>query len=441
LGIWAVKGTIALRNILLGVETVLSILYCYRFFKTNTQKIPLKNWIPIIMVGMMFCWVIFHYLFLSKYPDIQLLELKTTWFRSVLASIVGLGTGIAILRRPNSFSLLWLGIVTSFLYLITQNIFLRMSENQINVYEYADYIYRGKINAVLMGIILLSGLLGGTLDRFKKLNFSQKCFLLFLCAQAFFLVLYAYVYVLNTRNGIGLIFILVGIFSFNALTFMTQAGIRNLEFRRIAPIIFLVLLLITLLGVFSKQQTKINSGWSSMIDDVIVASQIHSVPNWQNINAMGYPTHQSGDKVKENTYERVAWGVAGATIFIPQNPFGIGVLKGVFGKILMEYNPEADIRTRSTHSAWIDLTLAYGFPSLLFLFGSLLFILILSYSINRQFRYMPALLSSQIIFAYLVGELSSQHSIEILVFFIAILTTLLFPEPLDQSLRQNKGSV
>lgn len=106
LGIWAVKGTIALRNILLGVETVLSIYYCYRFFKTNTQKIPRKNYIPIIMLGLMFCWVIFHYCFLSRFPDIQIHELKSTWFRSVLASIVGFGTAVAILRRPNTLNFL-----------------------------------------------------------------------------------------------------------------------------------------------------------------------------------------------------------------------------------------------------------------------------------------------------------------------------------------------
>lgn len=106
LGIWAVKGTIALRNILLGVETVLSILYCYQFFKTNTQKIPFKNWVPIIMVGMMFCWVIFHYFFLSRFPEIQLHELKSTWLRTLLVTIVGFGTRLALLRRPNAVKFL-----------------------------------------------------------------------------------------------------------------------------------------------------------------------------------------------------------------------------------------------------------------------------------------------------------------------------------------------
>ena len=96
LGIWAVKGTIALRNILLGIGTPISLLYCYQYFKFNQQKIPSKNFSPMILIGLMFCWVIFHYLFLSRFPEIQLQELRSTWLRTFLAAIVGFGTGLEI---------------------------------------------------------------------------------------------------------------------------------------------------------------------------------------------------------------------------------------------------------------------------------------------------------------------------------------------------------
>jgi TusA-related sulfurtransferase len=70
----------------------------------------------------MFCWVIFHYLFLSRFPEIQLHELKSTWLRALLATIVGFGTGLALLRRPNAVNFLWLGILISFAYLFYQYI-------------------------------------------------------------------------------------------------------------------------------------------------------------------------------------------------------------------------------------------------------------------------------------------------------------------------------
>ena len=92
LGIWAVKGTIALRNSLLGIETVLSTIYCIRFFKVDKQKPPLKNWTPLILLGLMFCWVIFHYFFLTRFPEQQFHELTSTWLRSFLAVVVGVGT-------------------------------------------------------------------------------------------------------------------------------------------------------------------------------------------------------------------------------------------------------------------------------------------------------------------------------------------------------------
>jgi hypothetical protein len=106
LGIWAVKGTIALRNILLGIGTPISLYYCYQYFKLIKEKISLKNYIPVIMLGLMFCRVIFHCIFLSRFPDIQIHESKSTWLRTLLAAIVGFGTGLAILRRPNAVSLL-----------------------------------------------------------------------------------------------------------------------------------------------------------------------------------------------------------------------------------------------------------------------------------------------------------------------------------------------
>lgn len=208
LGIWAIKGTIALRNSLLGLETILSIMFCYRFFKKSNQKISLKHWIPIIMLGLIFGWVIMHYLFLSRHQDIQLHELKSTWFRAFLASIVGFGTGLAALKSPKAVNCLWIGILTSFICLLFQYAPLAISTNNINYHGYELFIYPGKISGVLMGTLLIAGLLGALLDRLpyldSKLKFSSFLFWLFGTC----LVLYAYVFIFDTRNGLGIAIIL-----------------------------------------------------------------------------------------------------------------------------------------------------------------------------------------------------------------------------------------
>jgi hypothetical protein len=146
LGIWAVKSTIALRNSLLVVGTLISIPYIYLFFKLQKQNIPLKNWVPIILLGLMFFWVIFHYFFLSRFSGQQFHELSSTWLRSGLAVIVGLSVGLALHKRPNGINLLWMGILLSFAYLFYQYIPKALTLKSLFVIDFENYIYFGKIN-------------------------------------------------------------------------------------------------------------------------------------------------------------------------------------------------------------------------------------------------------------------------------------------------------
>jgi hypothetical protein len=124
LGIWATKDTIALRNILLVLGALLSLIYITLEFRLHhlASQLTLKTSIPLILIGLMFSWVVFHYFFLSRYPEQQFDELKSTWLRSFLAVILALGTGLAIGRKPNLIHLLWLGILASFLVLFYQYI-------------------------------------------------------------------------------------------------------------------------------------------------------------------------------------------------------------------------------------------------------------------------------------------------------------------------------
>jgi hypothetical protein len=63
LGIWATKDTIALRNILLVLGTVLSLIYITLEFRLHhlASELTLKTCIPLILIGLMFVWDILHY--------------------------------------------------------------------------------------------------------------------------------------------------------------------------------------------------------------------------------------------------------------------------------------------------------------------------------------------------------------------------------------------
>jgi hypothetical protein len=434
LGIWAVKGTIALRNSLLGVETLLSIIYCYQFFKSN-PKIPIKNWTPLILLGLMFFWVICHYLFLSRFPDQQLHELKSTWFRAFLATVVGLGTGLALLKRPNAINCLWLGILGSFAYLFYQYIPKAMALNSLFAPDYVNYIFYGKISAVLVGTILVAGLLGTMLDTAKRSNWFVMIMVALLTLGGLTIALYVYVFILDARNGVGLVFILLALFCLLILRRIVINILGNLKkpqtrSSRVSGLLltiffFLVLGSVTVLSI--KEHVKHNPGWSSMWEDTKTSLQIEKYPNWQNPQALGYPVNATGQVVKVNTYERVAWATAGVRIFLPQNPYGLGILKGPFTVLMKESYPNSTTYLPSTHSAWVEIGLAFGYPALFLLLSALSFLGFLSLSSKSQFQATALVFSVGLIALYALGEISSQHAIEMLFFLISLATALLFP--------------
>ena len=427
LGIWAVKGTIALRNSLLGIETILSTIYCMRFFKANEQKILFKNWTPLILLGLMFCWVIFHYFFLTRFPEQQFHELTSTWLRSGLAVIVGVGTGMAIRKRPNAVNFLWLGILASFAYLFYQYIPKAIALNSffVPLPDNVSYIFYGKISGVLAGTILVVGLLGTMADVIKRGQFWGVLTTAVLWLLGTASALYAYVFIFDTRNGVGLAAIFFIIMSITAIFQLIKAFLgRKMDLS--APLLLaLIIFSAVMLGWFGMQHLKHNSGWSTMWEDTKTAIQIEKYPNWQNPAVMGYPQNANGEGVKANTYERLAWASAGARIFLPENALGVGILSKPFTTLLMQKYPNGGAYIPSTHSAWVEIALAFGYPGLLLTLGALFSLLCISVSFAGPHQYLTSLLSLGLILLYTVGEISSQHAIELLCFLIALMSALL----------------
>ena len=432
LGIWAVRETIALRNGLLGVGTILSLVYCVRFFKNNPIRIPLKNWTPFILLGLMFCWVVVHYCFFSRFPDIQFHELISTWLRSGLAVILALGTGLALSKRPAAINCLWLGILASFAYLFYQYVPKAIAAKSLFAIDYGYYIYRLKINGVLMGTILVVGLLGTMVDTIRRAQLKEQLLVGALWMVGTIAALYSYVFIFDTRNGVGLAVIMLAIVLLMAVS--RTLGLLFLRRGGQGALMLLALMICAagVVGWLGGEHVKRNPGWSTMWEDTKTSIQVERYPNWQNLGVMGYPQNATGEVVKGNTYERLAWAVAGFQILLPQNPLGLGVLKKPFYIALKEKYPNSSENHSGTHSAWVDLALAFGYPGLTLLLGALLATAYLSICSRSPFRSLGGLLSIGLILLYTVGEISSQHSIEILCFLISLISALLLlPQDLD----------
>lgn len=433
LGIWAAKGTIALRNILLVSGILLSIYYLFQEWRQEGLKEQCTFWkvLPIILIVLTFAWVFIHYLFFSLNPMKQMEELESTWLRALMASILGLATGLALRNHPNRLNLLWLGVLIAFLVLFFQYIPRALAQNKLLVPDYDHYLFHLKINAVLMGMILIAGVDGALLDHLRAIQYHPrelKIWYLMYWAIATSLALWAFVYIVDARNGIGLSTILYGFWFFCALVFFIRSHPRSPNLKS-----FLVLLIASLglcvVLYFAYLQMTLNKGWHTIFEDVKVAVQIDRYPNWQNLAQMGYPKREDGQTVTVSTYERVAWATAGARAILSY-PKGVGTLSYPFAK-----HPSAPPKMEgigpnspeiATHSGWVELGLAFGVPMLGLIFTTLLIVFIQAARHAYPAR-MTVLGFVVLIFClYTVGEVAIQHGVEILYYLLAFLPSLLF---------------
>lgn len=435
LGIWAVKDTIALRNILLVSGTLFSIYYIVQEWRRGAVKEQLTFWkvLPIILVALTFVWIIVHYLFFSLDPIKQFEELRSTWLRAWMASILGLATGFALRNHPNRLNLLWLGILIAFLVLFSQYIPRALAQNKLLVPDYDHYLFHLKINTVLMGMILIAGIDGALLDHLRAIQYRWRdlrfWYLIFWLIGTG-LVLWAFVYIVDARNGVGLSTILYGFWFLCALIFFIRSQLRSPNLKS------LLVLIVASLGLwvvlyFAYLQMTVNKGWHTLFEDAKVAVQIDRYPHWQNPSQMGYPKREDGQAVTANTYERVAWATAGARAIVSY-PQGVGTLSYPFASH-PNAPPKMDIGPGSqgiaTHSGWVELGLAFGIPML----GSIFTALLLVFFQAAQHAYaarMTVLGFVVLIFCLnTVGEVAIQHGIEILYYFLALLPALLFTKP------------
>ncbi len=435
LGIWAVKETIALRNILLILGTLLSVYYIVIELKDGRLREQLTFWklLPIYLIGLSFIWVVAHYFLFSIDPINQFEELKSTWLRAFMASIVGLGTGLALRNHPNRLNLLWLGIFIAFLVLFYQYIPRALGQNKLLVIDYDHYLFHLKINTVLMGMILIAGIDGALLDHLRTIQYrisNLRLLYLVYWLVGTSLALWAFVYIVDARNGIGLSTILYSFWFLCALVFFIQSQIRCPNLKSVFALLITGIGL-SLIVYFAFLQTTVNKGWNTLLADAKLAVQIDRYPHWQNLAQMGYPKREDGEMVTPNTYERVAWAAAGSRA-IMAHPQGVGVLAYPFAK-----HPQAPkkmavnggIPNIATHSGWVDLGLAFGIPMLSLIFSTLLLIFTQAARNPCPARMTVLGFVVLITFLYTVGEVAIQHGIEILFYLLALMPALLFTKP------------
>lgn len=445
LGIWATTHTIALRNILLGFASLLSILYWLTWLRglicaPINLRPRLAAWLPLGLIALMFIWVIIHFKFFSVVQQRQFDELTSTWLRAFLAALIGSATGLALIRSRANMPLMWIGLTLSFLLLMFQYIPKALKRGNIfGVDFFADYIYWAKFNGVLAGTILIAGLLGLLIDRFRsdmgrkggggaagQKNSKTHNYIPAYTLLGIFLASYSFVFIFDAKTGVGLAVILIGFWvlvgSALLVVKIAKDGERKSNINAYFKLGSLFLIFTVLLSFLSYKHIKNNPGWESLFADIVISVQTDKYPNWKNPSRFGVPLRNDGTAVASNTYERVSWATVGLRL-IAMEPFGNGVFRSFpeqVKKLAPEFNSAA-----YTHSAWIDLGLAFGLPGFLLIPLALLIMLGRAITgLSGPYNATIITLSLAILILYGVGEYAFQHGIEILFYLCSLLGAL-----------------
>lgn len=422
--IWLMRDTIALRNILLVTCSLLSIFYLYRNFKKLfiVRKIPIKNWMPIILLALLFIWVVTHLFFFARDPVLQFQELTSTWMRSLLSALVGFTVGLIISRNPIMFNWIIASLISGFVILFYQYIGLVLQSENLFQQMWWNSIYWGKVNEVLLGILYIGCCLGvmdsdnrvaiskSPISTGKSLSISRAIYLL-----GILLVLHCFVFEIDTRNGMGIAVILIIIF---IAKYMWCAFSRKMHFKNKLPLILAVIGIL----FFTFLQVKNNSGWKTYLEDIKISVQVDRYDNWMTAPARQLIVNER--KIPMNTYERTAWLVV-ALQTIPKYPLGYGLLHNSFGRVMKINLPSSTLT--SSHNGWLDFGFSMGLPGLSLLLGALFATLLLSISSNTQLASVVFWMVIGLLLSYALAELMVNHGVEFLIFWVAFLPAILFP--------------
>lgn len=419
-GIWAIKDVIALRHMLLVSIFLLGTWIFVVYFKKKAIRFEEDFYLlaTCCLFALMCFWMLMQYCFLSQYPELLKYELLSTWLRVFLAVWCGFYCGIIIQQRHQYLNCLYLGVLISFLILFIQYLDKADFSSSLFAFDWwGHYIFLGKINAVLIGTIAIAGMGGSLLDVAKASGFKFTVARIALSIFLTFLILYSYVFIFDSRMGLvlaallGVIWICIGTY----FSFGKPGVMGRLKF------ISCLSILIIGVGLFAAINAEKNVGWKNLVSDAKIAVQINKYQNWKNPVLNGWPNKENGEKVVVSNYERIAWFVAGARE-VPRHFLGLGTLNKPFTRIV---DPKLTFGTPvSTHSGWIDMALGYGIPFVVLIFLQLGLIGWKAFTSSGENKYFILSLLSIIVILYTVGELSTQHSIEILFYLLSFLWAL-----------------
>lgn len=429
--IWTMKSSIALRNILIGIGSILSLTILYsKNLKDgaylNKQYFTLNN-LPVILLLITTVWVVIVIILFSKYPDLSQKELMSFWIRAILAILIGSVLGLVIRSKDKLFyffnGFIWLIIIILYQKYIINTLNHNSVPNGINPNslflpsfypEYRNLPYEGKTNFMMPALIFISGTLVIFVN--SKNNFILRA----LTFTAWLLLLYAFVNIFDSRFSLIFCLIIISIFVISILIKYKKKSNKNIN-----TIIIIIMTAFLSCSIF--YQSKINKGWSNFFSEVKAGLIMGNYDNWKKNKDFNFPKSNTGYIAQSSNYERAALLNFGIGV-LASHPMGNGVLERSLEITLRQYDSNKEFRKNygfvSTHSGLLDFGLAYGVVGLSLLILTIMSLIYVSLRENIGETNLDSkpLISIFLLVAYTFSELGAKHNIEFLYFWVAFLT-------------------
>lgn len=341
LGVYPIKGTVALRNLLL----VMGFLVSWAGWRA--WRLPALK-LPAMLLALLTLWLVFQAAFISPYREMALSSLTGNWLRCVLCALLACQVHARLSRALNDphKAAQWLataalaGLAWHSIGLFLDQLMLYFRRGAFDFsYPFRD-IWSDVNNAALA--LVVADLLSRWVGRSPLLVLPRSL------SIALLSVFLADVVLLRTRNG--------------ALAALAMLGTGSLFLIARLPWkgrwIVVLCLAVGLAAALSDKR------FYTLKETLPLAWDIDNhVPAWLDGKRELWPRTENGDVVEESVFLRVSWFHA-ALREVLDKPLGYGYSHRAYGyAINQRYGTTYDIQ--SSHNGWMDFALAAGVPGLM----------------------------------------------------------------------------
>jgi hypothetical protein len=415
--VWVIPNTIALRHVLLfaGCLSALGLIRCNwgRFCAVGFRSLPL------FCIFGLFVWVLIHYTFFSLNPELELLEIKGLWMRSLVGAIAAVGLGIAIVKYSSLRLYFYMALFSTPLINVTSYCWASyLNHGLVRPNDFVRFLFT-KIETAYFGAIAaavatgnLIYLLAGKMDKSRILQI-----LYWLLGLALVLVS---ALVSSTKNGIA---IALGLCALLAVVVIINS-ILNKGGSKILSAIVLAIIALLSLGIWESHKSLAYRGWDTIFQDAALGFDIDGNRQWQKKEGtVPMPLNSLGEAAATNTYIRFAYAAAGIRL-ISKYPLGYGSINRSF-KGLQEQAQIPHEHEGQVHSGWIDFGLAFGIPGLLLIFSCMFLIIYFGLKSKSSIALPWVIICLTFIPFGLIAEITWKQYFEATIFFLSVASTVI----------------